>query len=55
MRWRDHFLFCVESIYNAQSESGEIKGHYLNGTSGTCKEMIKRAVVAKQIKNEIKY
>ncbi|GAB2288719.1 hypothetical protein Dimus_023034 [Dionaea muscipula] len=26
MRWRDRFLFCVEAIYKAQSETGEIKG-----------------------------
>ncbi|OMP11937.1 hypothetical protein CCACVL1_00205, partial [Corchorus capsularis] len=25
------------------AETGEIKGHYLNATAGTCEEMIKRA------------
>ena len=34
MRWRDRFLFCAEAIYKAQSETGEIKGHYLNATAG---------------------
>lgn len=49
MRWRDRFLFCAEAIYKAQSETGEIKGHYLNATAGTCEEMYKRAVYAAQI------
>ncbi|KAL3524594.1 hypothetical protein ACH5RR_012966 [Cinchona calisaya] len=34
MRWRDRFLFCAEAIYKAQAETGEIKGHYLNATTG---------------------
>ena len=41
-RWRDPFLFCAEAIYKAQAERGEIKGHYLNATAGTCEEMIKQ-------------
>ena len=49
MRWRDRFLFCAEAIYKAQTETGEIKGHYLNATAGTCEEMYKRAVYAAQI------
>ena len=49
MRWRDRFLFCAEAIYKAQSETGEIKGHYLNATAGTCEEMYKRANYAAQI------
>ena len=40
MRWRDRFLFCAEALYKAQAETGEIKGHYLNATAGTCEEMI---------------
>jgi ribulose-bisphosphate carboxylase large chain len=47
MRWRDRFLFCAEAIYKSQAETGEIKGHYLNSTAGTCEEMIKRAVFAR--------
>lgn len=39
MRWRDRFLFCAEAIYKAQSETGEVKGHYLNATGGTVEEM----------------
>ncbi|PHT37606.1 Ribulose bisphosphate carboxylase large chain [Capsicum baccatum] len=34
MRWRDRFLFCAEALYRAQTETGEIKGHYLNDTAG---------------------
>nr|YP_009725657.1 ribulose-1,5-bisphosphate carboxylase/oxygenase large subunit [Allium cyathophorum var. farreri]QHQ72511.1 ribulose-1,5-bisphosphate carboxylase/oxygenase large subunit [Allium cyathophorum var. farreri]UNB14978.1 ribulose-1,5-bisphosphate carboxylase/oxygenase large subunit [Allium cyathophorum var. farreri] len=49
MRWRDRFLFCAEAIYKAQAETGEIKGHYLNATAGTCEEMIKRAVFAREL------
>ncbi|EMS54729.1 Ribulose bisphosphate carboxylase large chain [Triticum urartu] len=33
MRWRDRFLFCAEAIFKSQSETGEIKGHYLNATA----------------------
>lgn len=49
MRWRDRFVFCAEAIYKAQAETGEVKGHYLNATAGTCEEMYKRAVYAAQI------
>nr|KYP36753.1 Ribulose bisphosphate carboxylase large chain [Cajanus cajan] len=49
MRWRDRFLFCAEALFKAQAETGEIKGHYLNATAGTCEEMIKRAVCAREL------
>lgn len=49
MRWRDRFVFCAEAIYKSQAETGEIKGHYLNATAGTCEEMIKRAVFAREL------
>jgi len=49
MRWRDRFLFCAEAIYKAQTETGEVKGHYLNATGGTCEEMYKRAEYAAEI------
>ncbi|CAN7083848.1 unnamed protein product [Brassica oleracea var. botrytis] len=49
MGWRDRFLFCAEAIYKAQAETGEIKGHYLNATAVACKEMIKRAVFAREL------
>jgi len=46
---RDCFLFVVEYIYNSQAETGEIKGHYLNATACTCKEMMKRMAFAKEL------
>ncbi|KAG6493138.1 hypothetical protein ZIOFF_048115 [Zingiber officinale] len=49
MHWRDRFLFCAEAIYKAQAETGEMKGHYLNDTAGTCEEMMKRAIFAKEL------
>uniref|UniRef100_I1QRU1 Ribulose bisphosphate carboxylase large chain n=1 Tax=Oryza glaberrima TaxID=4538 RepID=I1QRU1_ORYGL len=49
MRWRDRFVFCAEAIYKSQAETSEIKGHYLNATAGTCEEMIKRAVFAREL------
>jgi len=49
MRRRDRFLFCAEAIYKAQVETSEIKGHYLNATTSTCEEMIKRVVFAREL------
>ncbi|KAL2922370.1 Ribulose bisphosphate carboxylase large chain [Bienertia sinuspersici] len=49
MRWRDRFLFCAEAIYKAQAEIGEIKGHYLNATAGTCEDRMKRVVFAREL------
>jgi ribulose 1,5-bisphosphate carboxylase large subunit-like protein len=36
----DRFLFVAEAIYKSQAETGEVKGHYLNATAGTCEEML---------------
>jgi hypothetical protein len=49
MHWRDCFVFCAEAIYKAQAETGKIKEHYLNATAGTCEEMMKRAVFAREL------
>jgi ribulose-bisphosphate carboxylase large chain len=49
MRWRDRFLFVAEAIYKSQAETGEVKGHYLNATAGTCEEMLFRAEFAKDL------
>jgi ribulose-bisphosphate carboxylase large chain len=49
MRWRDRFLFVAEAIYKAQSETGEIKGHYLNATAATSEEMLRRAEFARDL------
>lgn len=43
MRWRGRFLFVAEAIYKSQAETGEVKGHYLNATAGTCEGMLQRA------------
>ncbi|KAL5098125.1 hypothetical protein RYX36_002452 [Vicia faba] len=49
MRWGDRFLFCSKGIYKSHAETGEIKGHYLNATAGTCEEMLKRVVFAREL------
>jgi ribulose-bisphosphate carboxylase large chain len=49
MRWRDRFCFVAEAIFKSQAETGEIKGHYLNATAGTCDGMMKRAACAKDL------
>jgi hypothetical protein len=36
-------------FWDLRAETGEIKGHYLNATAGTCEEMIKRAVFAREL------
>ncbi|PWA35259.1 hypothetical protein CTI12_AA611140 [Artemisia annua] len=43
------FLICVEAIFKSQVETGEIKGHYLNATVGTCDDMMKRVVFAREL------
>ncbi|GJZ86801.1 ribulose-1,5-bisphosphate carboxylase/oxygenase large subunit [Tanacetum coccineum] len=50
MRWRDRFLFCAKVIYKSQAKTSEIKGHYLNATAGTCEEMMKRAIFARELR-----
>ena len=49
MRWRDRFLYCIEGVNRAQTETGEIKGHYMNVTGATMEDMYERAEFAKQI------
>ncbi|KAL5065354.1 hypothetical protein RYX36_027091 [Vicia faba] len=39
----------IVAIYKSQAETGEIKGHYLNATVGTCEEMLKRVVFARKL------
>ena len=48
MRLRDCFLFCAKAIYKAQSETGEIKWHHLNAIAGTCEEMMKMIIFARE-------
>ncbi len=49
MRWRDRFEFVIEAIHQAEAETGERKGHYLNVTAGTMEEMYRRAEFAKEL------
>jgi ribulose-bisphosphate carboxylase large chain len=42
-------FILAEAIYKSQSETGEVKGHYLNATAGTCEEMLFRAEFAKEL------
>lgn len=49
MRWRDRFLYVKEAIDKAEADTGEIKGHFVNVTSGTVEDMFERAEFAKEI------
>ncbi len=53
MCWKNCFLFVVEAIYKSQAETSEIKGHYLNAITRTCKEMMKRATFARELRTPI--
>ena len=49
MRWKQRYDFVAEALHQAEAETGERKGHYLNVTAGTVKEMFKRAEYAKSL------
>lgn len=49
MRWRERFLYSIEAVKQAEAETGERKGHYLNVTAPDVDEMFKRAEFAKEI------
>ncbi len=49
MRWKQRFDFVAEAVHQAEAETGERKGHYLNVTAPTCEEMYKRAEYAKSL------
>jgi ribulose-bisphosphate carboxylase large chain len=49
MRWRDRFGYVAEAIHQAEEETGERKGHYLNVTAPTVEEMYRRAEYAKAL------
>ena len=53
MRWRDRFEFVMEAVHQAEAESGERKGHYLNVTAGDMEEMYRRAETAKELGSRI--
>src|SRR5919202_5552401 len=49
MRWRDRYLFAMEAVNRAITETGELKGHYLNVTAATMEDMYERAEFAKEL------
>jgi len=49
MRWRDRYLYCMEGVNKAMTETGETKGHYLNVTAATMEQMYERAEFAKEL------
>src|ERR1700733_12564115 len=49
MRWRDRFVHCMEAVKKAETETGEVKGHYLNVTAATMEDMYERADFAKEV------
>jgi ribulose-bisphosphate carboxylase large chain len=49
MRWHDRFLHCIEAVNQAQAETGEVKGHYLNVTAATMEDMYERAEFARDL------
>ena len=53
MRWRNRFECVMEAVNQAEAETGERKGHYLNVTAGTVEEMYKRAEFAKELGSRI--
>ncbi len=53
MRWRNRFESVMEAVNQAETETGERKGHYLNVTAGTVEEMYKRAEFAKELGSRI--
>jgi ribulose-bisphosphate carboxylase large chain len=53
MHWRERFLYCMEAVNKAQSETGEIKGTYLNVTAATMEDIYERADFAKELGSNI--
>ncbi|MCG8444069.1 MAG: form I ribulose bisphosphate carboxylase large subunit [Caulobacterales bacterium] len=53
MRWRNRFESVMEGVQQAEAETGERKGHYLNVTAPTVEEMYKRAEFAKELGSRI--
>jgi ribulose-bisphosphate carboxylase large chain len=53
LRWRDRYVFAMEAVTRAQTETGEVKGHYLNVTAPSMEDMYERAEFAKEIGSPI--
>ncbi|GAA3348161.1 form I ribulose bisphosphate carboxylase large subunit [Amorphoplanes nipponensis] len=49
MRWRDRFEAVAAAVRQAEEETGERKGHYLNVTAGTVEDMFTRAEFAREL------
>ncbi len=49
MRWKQRFDFVAEALNQAETETGERKGHYLNVTAPTVEDMFQRAEYAKSL------
>merc|ERR1712159_726636 len=41
--------FTVWKVNNAASQTGEVKGHYLNATAATMEDMYERAEMSKEV------
>ncbi len=41
-RWRDRFLYGMDSVKRAEAETGEAKGHFFNVTANSTEEALKR-------------
>lgn len=53
MRWRDRCEFVMDAVNQAEDETGERKGHYLNVTGGDMEEMYRRAELAKELGSRV--
>jgi len=49
MRWRDRFLYSIEAVNKASTETGEVKGYYMNVTAATKEDMYERAEFAREL------
>jgi len=48
-RWRDRFAFVMEAVHQAEAETGEAKGHWLNVTAGSTEQMLERVEYAEHL------
>jgi ribulose-bisphosphate carboxylase large chain len=48
-RWRDRFSFVLEAVHNAEADTNEAKGHWLNVTAGSTEAMLERVEFAAQL------
>jgi ribulose-bisphosphate carboxylase large chain len=48
-RWRDRFAFVMEAVHQAEAETGEAKGHWLNVTAGSTEQVLERVEYAEHL------